>query len=287
MTHLLPSNIQLVGGSGHFYTIVTVDTDTSVSDLISTASVTEDGRVHYEKASTTSNSTNDILVCGRCKLQFSEIDEFLDHKRQCSDSAQFDGSEPKRLSNKTLRLHNERSSSPNAEQVFLSVEQSRGHLYLGNSPSQLQILENYSDQTKLPKKHGLEISLVPTNMETDFSEDIPKSASDAKCDKVKKQNKKLYCTYCHKEFSKQFDLAQHVRSHTGERPYQCVICGRGFAQKSNVKKHMATHKVWPQGHKTMPTGENIKKSIEGDKGLSMDLTDPTDGKSNEQNKTSS
>ena len=27
--------------------------------------------------------------------------------------------------------------------------------------------------------------------------------------------------------------------------FQCVVCGRGFAQKSNVKKHMVTHKVLP------------------------------------------
>lgn len=25
------------------------------------------------------------------------------------------------------------------------------------------------------------------------------------------------------------------------------MCGRAFAQKSNVKKHMQTHKVWPPG----------------------------------------
>ncbi len=29
--------------------------------------------------------------------------------------------------------------------------------------------------------------------------------------------------------------------------FQCVVCGRGFAQRSNVKKHLATHKVWPKG----------------------------------------
>ncbi|XP_067931832.1 zinc finger protein 341-like isoform X2 [Watersipora subatra] len=66
-------------------------------------------------------------------------------------------------------------------------------------------------------------------------------------------NRQLSCDWCKKTFQKNFDLEQHKRAHTGEKPFQCVVCGRAFSQKSNVKKHMQTHKVWPLGsHNNLP-----------------------------------
>uniref|UniRef100_A0A7N6B2D5 C2H2-type domain-containing protein n=1 Tax=Anabas testudineus TaxID=64144 RepID=A0A7N6B2D5_ANATE len=62
-------------------------------------------------------------------------------------------------------------------------------------------------------------------------------------EQLKRKGSKLKCNFCDKTFTKNFDLQQHIRSHTGEKPFQCIVCGRAFAQKSNVKKHMQTHKV--------------------------------------------
>ena len=47
------------------------------------------------------------------------------------------------------------------------------------------------------------------------------------------------------------DSSQNI-GQTGLKKFFCIICGRGFSQKSNVKKHMITHKVWPKGGECGP-----------------------------------
>ncbi|XP_052762849.1 zinc finger and SCAN domain-containing protein 21-like isoform X21 [Mya arenaria] len=51
----------------------------------------------------------------------------------------------------------------------------------------------------------------------------------------------LVCTTCGKLFSYRTDMIRHVRSHTGEKPYQCPHCLKRFSVKSNMKAHMVVH----------------------------------------------
>ncbi|XP_054994060.1 zinc finger and BTB domain-containing protein 46 [Sorex araneus] len=53
--------------------------------------------------------------------------------------------------------------------------------------------------------------------------------------------KKFKCPYCSFSAMHQCILKRHMRSHTGERPYPCDICGKKFTRREHMKRHTLVH----------------------------------------------
>ena len=99
-------------------------------------------------------------------------------------------------------------------------------------------MDDFSDWISDTESSTIETSVVYGSVDASQKRsDSHFSRKGNKRKRINTINKKLTCQYCSKTFQHESRLVQHMRLHTGSRPFVCAECDRSYTTKYKLKDH--------------------------------------------------
>ncbi|KAK2096489.1 hypothetical protein P7K49_025523 [Saguinus oedipus] len=139
------------------------------------------------------------------------------------------------------------------------------------------MLENYSNAVSLDLESAYETKNLPTEKSLHeisvYKRNPDRRVNPLAITGYMKENS-FECKDCGKAFSHGYQLSQHQKIHTGEKPYECKECKKAFRWGNQLTQHQKIHtrekpyeskdcgKAFPWGsslviHKRIHTGEKL------------------------------
>ncbi|MPC49208.1 Zinc finger protein 836 [Portunus trituberculatus] len=110
-------------------------------------------------------------------------------------------------------------------------------IHTGERPYACPLCPYRANQNNQLKKHGKSSTFRGTS---DLGHHQPSTQSQPP---QRPPSPSKLCSICGRGFggkNRQFNLARHMRTHTGEKPYACPFCPHRATQKVNLKGHVIT-----------------------------------------------
>ncbi|XP_042368651.1 sal-like protein 4 [Plectropomus leopardus] len=134
------------------------------------------------------------------------------------------------------------SSSLSSSSISSTISSSVASLHplslsLGLPPRYLH--EKSSNTSTFGHSNGISFPTPPLPTTSHSQDHQPSSSLGSASSSGRPQH---VCRFCGKVLSSDSSLQIHLRSHTGERPYQCPVCLSRFTTRGNLKAHFLRHR---------------------------------------------
>ena len=99
----------------------------------------------------------------------------------------------------------------------------------------------YFTSVEMLNLHEEQCVLVKTTETTTKNQSVQLNEEAKKQPNSRQKSTPKVCSYCGKQYRTNYKLQEHMRKHTGEKPFQCSQCEKAFRSKIGLAQHTATH----------------------------------------------